>query len=407
MKFVELEKEEYRTFADTHPLKSFFQTTEMEELGKESGWTSYYVGVKKGKTVIAASRLMSYRNRLGYQYFYAPRGLLVDYRNFEVLKFFTEQLKKYLRSKKGYVLRIDPTVVHLERDSDGKVMDGVNNEWCTEYLKKLGYHHLGYQKGYNETSQCRWVYCLNLEGKNEDDILREMRPTARNQIKKTSMNGGVRVRELSYDELSLFKKITEEASERKNFHDKPLSYYQHMYQLFHPKKQVQFVIAELYPQEYFEKLNHELQHWEESLMKLSDHPRNQGKKKELQVSIDSTKKKLKRVEELCKKGKIIPIAASMFMLYGDEVLYYHSGNYKEYIEFNGQRMIQWYMIKYALKNGFKRYNFYGIDGNFEEGSPDGVYEFKKGFGGYVEEYIGDFDLPLSWYYYVKKMIKRD
>lgn len=46
-------------------------------------------------------------------------------------------------------------------------------------------------------------------------------------------------------------------------------------------------------------------------------------------------------------------------------------------------------------------------GIFDKNDPDyGVYEFKKGFNGQVEEYIGDFELPISSYYSVNKFIKK-
>ena len=62
------------------------------------------------------------------------------------------------------------------------------------------------------------------------------------------------------------------------------------------------------------------------------------------------------------------------------------------------------MIEYAKDHNFKKYNFYGISGNFDKKDPDyGIYEFKKGFNGYVEEYVGEFELPLNWYYYFSKI----
>ena len=62
------------------------------------------------------------------------------------------------------------------------------------------------------------------------------------------------------------------------------------------------------------------------------------------------------------------------------------------------------MIKYARDNGYKKYNFYGISENFsDEKDPEyGVYKFKKGFNGYVEELIGEYHLPLSLLYYLHK-----
>ena len=64
--------------------------------------------------------------------------------------------------------------------------------------------------------------------------------------------------------------------------------------------------------------------------------------------------------------------------------------------FNGQYLIQWDIIKYAINSNHKRYNFYGIQDVFDpKGKDRGVYEFKKGFGGYVEELLGSFELSIS------------
>ena len=42
----------------------------------------------------------------------------------------------------------------------------------------------------------------------------------------------------------------------------------------------------------------------------------------------------------------------------------------------------------------------GISGNFNKDHPlYGLYTFKRGFGGVVEELIGEFDLVISPFYY--------
>ncbi|MBS7021493.1 MAG: peptidoglycan bridge formation glycyltransferase FemA/FemB family protein, partial [Firmicutes bacterium] len=95
-------------------------------------------------------------------------------------------------------------------------------------------------------------------------------------------------------------------------------------------------------------------------------------------------------------GTEIDLSAAMFMMTGDEVIYLFSGNYDEYMKFNAQYAIQWDMICYANAHGFKKYNFYGISGNFDKKDPEyGVYEFKRGFSGYVEELIGEFEIPVK------------
>ena len=62
------------------------------------------------------------------------------------------------------------------------------------------------------------------------------------------------------------------------------------------------------------------------------------------------------------------------------------------------------MIKYAIKNGFKKYNFYGIITYNDKNNKDyGVYEFKRGFNGYVEKLIGEYEMPISKEYYIIKL----
>ena len=62
---------------------------------------------------------------------------------------------------------------------------------------------------------------------------------------------------------------------------------------------------------------------------------------------------------------------------------------------------------YGIKNGFKKHNFYGIPANINEHPKDyGIYEFKRGFNGYVEELIGEFELPITWHYNLFKLIHK-
>ena len=96
------------------------------------------------------------------------------------------------------------------------------------------------------------------------------------------------------------------------------------------------------------------------------------------------------------------------MLYGDEVVYLFSGSDEKYMkDYNAQYELQWHMIKYAAEHKFKRYNFYGIHGLPDDNHPDGVYEFKKGFGGQVLEYAGTWELPINQtFYQLKKALKK-
>ncbi len=187
-------------------------------------------------------------------------------------------------------------------------------------------------KELGEFISVKWIAELDLTNfESEDEMLMSFNQSHRRYIRYSENRYNVNVRPLKYDELDILVDLVGKAAERHHFNVQPLSYYQQMYRSFGDK--VKFMLAE-----------------------------SEGKK----------------------------LAAGMFMLYGDEVTYLYSGSDAELNKYCGSYALQWYMLRYALENGFKRYNFYGVrpvDGN-------GVYEFKKGFRAEVVEKMGCFALPL-------------
>ena len=405
MEFVELSEKEYRKYWETHPFKSFLSSPEIGKLRKKNGWNVVYLGLKENNNLVAATLLVSQKRHFNRLEFYAPRGFLLDFNDENILSIFTKNIKDYIKKQKGYVLRIDPYVLYQQRHLDGEIVeDGWNNKQSVQNLEKLGYKKVQIK----DMEQVGWMFSLNLEGKTEKDILKEMKPNTRNTIRKASKIGTT-IRELDYDELDKFQSIMEETGERKNFSIRKLDYYQDMYKLFHDKGEIKYVITELNLKQYIERLNNEQQEKKKELEKLNDAKYNDGKRKAINNEIASIEKRKKEAIEIRKhKNKdIITLSGSMFIMIQPEIIYLSSGNYSEYMQFNSQYLIQWDMIKYGLENNFKKHNFYGIPANINLHPKDyGIYEFKRGFNGEVEELIGEYELPISIHYYIMKLIKK-
>ncbi len=399
MKFRELSIDEYKKFIKNYKNSNFFQDNRMDNYSKFKGYISYYVGVEDNKNIVAAARLLAKKSKFGKYNFSSPRGLLVDYNNFELLEFFVNNLKKYIKTKNGLVLKIDPYIIYKSRDIEGSETKEINNSNIVNNLKKLGFIHGGFTRGYDLSGQGRWYFVLDLENKSLDDIQKGMKANHRNIIRKAEKYG-VEIKQIEYNDLPTFKHITEDTSARIGFSDKSLVYYQTMYDSF--KDEVKYLIAYLNVDKYKEKLKEELEINQNKYKLLSD--TTTGKAKELKITIDGLIKRLDESNHL--KEKQIPISCAMFMLYNGEVDYLFSGSLSEYKNLYAQYLIQWHMIKYAIENNYKKYNFFGISGIFDKKDSEyGVYEFKKGFGGVVEELIGDFYLPTSILYKIKRIIK--
>ena len=95
MKLVNLTKTEFKKYADNHGQITFHQTEEWANLKKVNGWKAYYIGLKEGKKIKAAALILAKELPIiKKKMFYSPRGFLIDYNDFELLKEFTNELKK-------------------------------------------------------------------------------------------------------------------------------------------------------------------------------------------------------------------------------------------------------------------------------------------------------------------------
>lgn len=399
MNLIKLTESEFSNYSKNHPLKTFVQTVEMGKIRASKGWDVYYLGLKNKDEIVAATMIVSIPRFLGKKDFYAPRGFLIDYNNEKLVKKFVDEIKIFVKQNNGFRLRIDPYIEYKERDINGDIVEnGIDNSRVVEFLNNLGFIKS------STDEQLKWLYVLDLENKTEDEILKGMSSTNRNIIRKT-LKTNIKLRELGHDELDILERITNETGERRGFTSQDLAYYKQMDDLF--KDNVKYVVAEINLEEYINTLTKDLEKEKNRLGKLSDVKANEGKKKEINVTINSLNKKINRAKELINTdGVNITLSGAMFMTYGDEVVYLFCGNYKKYMEFGAQYFIQWQMIKYALENNYKVYNFYGISGIFDKDDPSyGIYEFKKGFGGRVVELLGDYELGFGLVYKMYHFLK--
>ena len=377
MKFVILTEEEFKKFTDNAVGQSFFQTLNMYHRYQNNGWEAYLLGVKEKDNVIGAALTVSSYSKFNYKIFNIYKGYLIDYSNRKLIKFFTENIKSFLKTKKGIILYIDPNIISVSRDNEFNVTDDVNNLAVKDYLISLGYKYIG------EYEQVKWTYVLDLENKTSEEIFKNFKSNHRNLINRAINKYNVEIRKIDYEHLSDFRTITSYSANKQGFKDKSLKYYQDMYKYFN--NDVVYLGAYINPSIILSNLNKELSLLKEKLNKTN----NSNRKHSYEIDINNLEKEIKGIEDLPKED--ILIAASMFMLYGSEIVYLFSGSIDEYQKFGGSYLMQWHIINYALEHGYKRYNFYGIKND----KNDGVYKFKHGFNGHVEELLGTFALPLN------------
>lgn len=399
MNLIELDKDEFIEFSKNYPYSLFFQSPYWIEIKKQNGWEGTIVGFKKDNQIIAATvLLMKNIKGINKKMVYAPRGFLLDYNDLSLLTDFVENLKVYLKEKNALFLKINPYVKYQEHDINGNIIEETQNNTLVNKLNELGFNHQGFYITMDEKKDLepRWLSVLNLENKTADDIFKDMRTTTRWSIRNSEKNC-LKVIECGREDLKEFKALMKHTADRREFIDRPLSYYQNIYDVLSKEDLVKVLLVEINFRELLDKTNEEYQQLLTKIERMKDNPKKQNQLKELQNEVTSFEKRIADLKEYKSKyGDTKIIAGGLYMLYGKQLVYLLGASYKEFMKYNSQYLLQWQMINYAKEHNYQTFNFYGIDGDFSKESKNyGLFDFKRGFGAEVVELIGEFDLVIN------------
>ncbi len=92
----------------------------------------------------------------------------------------------------------------------------------------------------------------------------------------------------------------------------------------------------------------------------------------------------------------LPLAGAIQITLGKKSWYAYGCSFACGREDMPNFLLQWEMMRYALEQGCRLYDFRGVEGPGEPGSPGwGLHRFKQGFDATLVEYTGQLDLTVS------------
>ncbi len=404
MEFViGLNETEYENFVFNHKTKShFLQSYYWGEISKEKNFMPHYVGVKIDNVLVAAALILEKNPKGRATFFYIPRGYVIDFNNKELLKFFTDNIKKLAKKRHAFFIRIDPDVKLHNLDQDGKVVDGENNVDLVNYLISLGFRHLGYNQNF-EHNQPRYTFRLDLTPSLEE-IVNNFHATTRKIINKGNFcniefyKGDT---EVDFDD---FYKTMKETAIREDINLLPLSYYKHFYNVLHKHNMSDLYLAKVNVKNLIEVYNAKIKALNSEIEILTNSQnRNPEKTSNLINDLNNQKNKLiSEIEEIKKIEEDTLVLSSIITVkYNDKVWTVHGGNLSILRELNTNYLLYYQIIKDAKMDGYKKIDFFGTTGNPDSNnSVYGIHLFKKRFGGEYLEFIGEFDLVINKFLYL-------
>ena len=386
MTLTTISKEEFTSFANTVPHRSFIQSAEMADLLVERGNTVQFIAWKEDDQVQVAAILYSLP-MTGGLHMEINSGPL--YQEEAMLEPFYVALKDYAKENSAIELVIKPYDTYQTFDSDGNPTSEEQTHFM-DTLKNLGYQHDGLTTGY-PGGEPVWHYLKNLNGVDSKTLLKSFNKNCSRNI-TTALNYDISIRNITREEIPQFKQIIEETGKRQGFEDKSLSYYYDLYDSFGPN--AEFVVAEINSTAALAHLDQKI-----SLLNPS------AKQYEQQLQKLEKQKNIVRETLAGKESETVPLACALIIYTPSEVTYLFGGSYTKFQKFSAAFLIQYHAMKRALEKGITLYNFLGIQGIFD--GSDGVLRFKQNFNGYIVRKMGTFRYyPRPLKYKMISLIKK-
>ena len=135
-KLIEITEKELDSFTSKNEQSHFMQTSFMKKYYDIKGKENYVLGVKKNNVLVAAFIVTLESMYRKYKKYAIYKGFVLDYNDFELLNFVTENVTKFLKNKNCYVFTIDPNIIEVERDTFAEIVEnGSYNYKVIESLK--------------------------------------------------------------------------------------------------------------------------------------------------------------------------------------------------------------------------------------------------------------------------------
>ena len=400
----ELTEYEFTYFASRHILRNYHQTPNYAKLMSKHGFTYEFIGLFNGNDDLIGASLILFKKVFKFtSYGYAPKGLLMDYYNEEVIKEFTRLLKEYYLIKNVAFIRINPEIsIGTINYDKNYVIDYNSNRKIINSLRDAGLILNNNTSGFNSI-----IPKYNAIIKTDKYDLNNVAKNHRKEILKGERKG----LELIKADESYLPYLHDFIKKKK---DRPLKYYEDYYDAF--KDNVDLFLVKINYDQYLINITKLYEEENENNIRLYNALVKNNNQKHLNAKMESDrllneyKIELEEATNGSHDNKETFIAAALAIRYDNRVNIVISGFDKNYRSFSPNYFLHDELIKYYQKD-YKFIELNGITGNKNDKKYKGVNEFKLGFNPEAFEFIGEFDLIINKPFYklinFLKIIKTD
>ena len=387
MEKMNITNQEHDAFVKSHPNGDLLQLTQWAETKKLTGWYSRRVAVGENGEIKGVAQLLFKKvPKLPFTLCYVSRGFVADYNDKAVLEALLQNTKQVAQQEKAYAIKIDPDV---EVDKAG---DAFGN------LRQLGFVHKGFKEGLSKDYIQPRMTMITPIDKSDEELIKSFERRNRSKV-RLALKRGTKVERAGRDQLKIFADLMRITGERDGFLTRDISYFENIYDALHPDGDAELFLVKLEPEPVLKEITAENQEVEAEIEKLKQKKqdkKNLNKIKDAEAKIARNQKLIAQMEELRSKHPDgVYLSGALLMFCGKKSYYLYGASSNDYRDFLPNHHMQFAMMRYAREKGATTYDFGGTDNDPDKDSEHyGLWAFKKTWGTYLSEKIGEFDYVL-------------
>ena len=362
------------------------------------------LAVKENDEVLAYATFIYFPYKKFFFKVTAQHGPIMDYSNTELVRFYMTELKKYFaKDFRVLCVRVNPFLnerIYKDIEYVETTKESIETD---KILTSLGYKPLNDDLFTNPTLASRCVYSRELEESlTEDTLLKTVSTMAKRSINK-AIKEGITVKEIDIfndEDAAIFDSINKSTEDRINFQIRTSEYFRNLKTALGDK--LHLMVSYLDCGSLISKLNKEIEDFNSEKTKLTEKlesgkvnpEKTMNKIARIDESIAFNNDKIAKISSLKEEhGNIIYLSCASFIETKQDLIYLTGGMKKEFSRFNGSYLVMYTMIKYAIKNNFKIFNFFGTSKEFtsEDATDYSVLQFKRHFNGNVEYFMDNYE----------------
>lgn len=391
MYLKELTNQEFNNFMSNSKDKSIYQTPEYGMVMANQKFKPIMLGLFKEDIVVAATLVLINKEE-GFKYAYAPRGFILNYEDFYLLKDFTNYIRNYLGKMGVMGIKINPPIIKNIYNFKLQTKE-VNPKYdlIFEALKNNGYYHLGYNNFF-EALKPRFeaIIDLNLP---IYDLFKNIKKEYRTKI-RSAIKNGIKIYKGDITNLNYLYQFTQKKYKRN------LEYFQDCYSYFSKRDMIELYYTKLDTKLYLKNIQDKLNYCEEQSNELNNKIMKIKKQKLVNKKINIDKYLFKYKNDLIEATNYLHnypegvVTACVLLVKQDkEITILMDGYDKKFKKLNSKHLLIWQIMEIYQKKGYTKFNLGGMSNlTIDDKKYSGLDEFKLGFGAKMVEYAGDFEL---------------